>query len=148
MQAGLFSTPRPMPSRVLPAAAAGLVIALALPVFLLLDLPVAGWALAALLWIGSEALTLLLTRLRPQTGNLDHKRKAGGKGDRKIRTAPEFRMLRLIGHTQRSLSQEQVGSFQLKLEISQALRFLHGAKLLADFVVMVIYEGSKSTRGG
>jgi heme O synthase-like polyprenyltransferase len=70
VQAGLFSTPRPMPSRVLPAAAAGLVIALALPVFLLLDLPVAGWALAALLWIGSEALTLLLTRLRPETGNL------------------------------------------------------------------------------
>jgi hypothetical protein len=70
MQAGLFSTPRPMPSRVLPVAAAGLVLAIALPIFLLLDLPVAGWALAALLWVGSEALTLLLTRLRPETGNL------------------------------------------------------------------------------
>jgi multisubunit Na+/H+ antiporter MnhF subunit len=42
----------------------------ALPVFLLLDLPVAGWALAALLWVGSQALSLLLTRLRPETGNL------------------------------------------------------------------------------
>jgi hypothetical protein len=70
VQAGLFSTPRPMPSRVLPVAAAGLVIGLALPIFLLLDLPLAGWALAALLWVGSEALTLLLTRLRPETGNL------------------------------------------------------------------------------
>jgi hypothetical protein len=70
MQAGLFSTPRPMPSRIVPAAAAALVLALALPVFLLLELPAAGWGLAALLWIGSEALTLLLTRLRPETGNL------------------------------------------------------------------------------
>jgi len=70
MAAGLLSTPRPMPSRLVPVAAAGLVLVLALPIFLLLDLPVAGWALAALLWVGSQALTLLLTRLRPETGNL------------------------------------------------------------------------------
>ena len=70
MAGGLLSTPRPMPSRVIPVAAAGLVLVFALPVFLLLDLPVAGWALAALLWAGSQALSLLLTRLRPETGNL------------------------------------------------------------------------------
>jgi hypothetical protein len=70
MAGGLLSTPRPMPSRVVPVAAAGLVLVFALPVFLLLDLPVAGWALAALLWVGSQALSLLLTRLRPETGNL------------------------------------------------------------------------------
>lgn len=70
MAGGLLSTPRPMPSRVLPVAAAGLVLVFALPIFLLLDLPVAGWALAALLWVGSQALSLLLTRLRPETGNL------------------------------------------------------------------------------
>ena len=70
MAGGLLSTPRPMPSRVVPVAAAGLVLVFALPVFLLLDLPVAGWALAALLWAGSQALSLLLTRLRPETGNL------------------------------------------------------------------------------
>jgi hypothetical protein len=67
---GLLSTPRPMPSRVVPVAAAGLVLVFALPVFLLLELPVAGWALAAVLWVGSQALSLLLTRLRPETGNL------------------------------------------------------------------------------
>ena len=70
MAGGLLSTPRPMPSRVLPVAAAGLVLVFALPIFLLLELPVAGWALAALLWVGSQALSLLLTRLRPETGNL------------------------------------------------------------------------------
>jgi multisubunit Na+/H+ antiporter MnhF subunit len=70
MAAGLLSTPRPVPGRLLPAAAAALVLALALPVFVLADFPVAGWALAAVLWIGSQALSLLLTRLRPQTGNL------------------------------------------------------------------------------
>jgi hypothetical protein len=70
MQSGLLSTPRPVPGRVLPAAAGGLVIALALPVFLLAGFPLAGWALAAVLWVGSQALSLVLARLRPQTGNL------------------------------------------------------------------------------
>jgi multisubunit Na+/H+ antiporter MnhF subunit len=59
-----------MPGRVLPAAAGALVIALGLPVFLLAGFPLAGWALAAVLWVGSLALSLLLTRLRPETGNL------------------------------------------------------------------------------
>ncbi len=70
MASGLLSTPRPMPGRLLPAAAGGLVIVLALPVFLLAGFPLAGWALAAVLWVGSQALVLLLTRLRPETGNL------------------------------------------------------------------------------
>jgi hypothetical protein len=70
VQAGLFSTPRPVPGRLLPAASGALVILLALPVFLLAGFPLAGWALAAVLWIGSQALSLLLTRLRPETGNL------------------------------------------------------------------------------
>jgi len=46
------------------------VIALALPVFLAADWPLAGWGLAALLWLASQALTLVLTRLRPEDGNL------------------------------------------------------------------------------
>jgi hypothetical protein len=70
MAAGLFSTPRPMPGRLLPAAAGTAVIVLALPIFLLAGFPLAGWGLAAVLWIGSQALTELLTRLRSQTGNL------------------------------------------------------------------------------
>jgi hypothetical protein len=70
MAAGLFSTPRPMPGRLLPAAAGTAVIVLALPIFLLAGFPLAGWGLAAVLWIGSQALTELLTRVRSQTGNL------------------------------------------------------------------------------
>ena len=70
MATGIFSTPRPMPGRLLPAAAGTAVIVLGLPVFLLAGFPLAGWGLAAVLWIGSQALTELLTRLRPETGNL------------------------------------------------------------------------------
>jgi hypothetical protein len=70
MAAGLLSTPRPVPGRLLPAVAGSAVIVLALPVFVLAGFPLAGWGLAAVLWVGSQALTELLTRLRPQTGNL------------------------------------------------------------------------------
>jgi hypothetical protein len=70
MAHGLFSTPRPVPGRLLPALAGTAVIVLALPVFVLAGFPLAGWGLAAVLWIGSQLLTALLTRLRPETGNL------------------------------------------------------------------------------
>jgi hypothetical protein len=68
--ARVFSTPRPAPSRLLPAAAGGLVIALALPIFLAAGWPLAGWALGAVLWLAGQALSLLLARLRPGVGNL------------------------------------------------------------------------------
>ena len=61
---GVFSTPRPMPPRVLPVAAGGAVIALALPVFVLAGWPFEGWALAAVLWAAAQALALLLARVR------------------------------------------------------------------------------------
>jgi len=70
MRAGLFATPRPVPGRLLPALGGALVILLALPVFLLADLDVAGWALGAVLWFGLEAIDLVLTRLRERTGNV------------------------------------------------------------------------------
>ena len=70
MAPGIFSTPRPVPGRLLPALAGSFVFVIALPIFLLADFPLSGWAIAAVLWIGSLGLTALLTRLRPQTGNL------------------------------------------------------------------------------
>ena len=70
MSARVFSTPRPVPSRLLPAAAGALVIAVAFPVFLAAGWPLAGWALGAVLWLAGQALSLLLTRLRPGVGNL------------------------------------------------------------------------------
>ena len=45
-------------------------IALALPVFLLAGWALTGWAIAALLWVGSQAFGLLLSRLSPSADNL------------------------------------------------------------------------------
>jgi hypothetical protein len=66
----VWSTPRPVPARVIPIAAGGAVIALALPVFLAAGLPLDGWVLAAVLWVAAQALGLLLARLQPGADNL------------------------------------------------------------------------------
>ncbi len=70
MRAGIFATPRPEPGHLLPALAGTLVVALALPVFLLAGWDVAGWGLAAVLWLGVHGLDLLLRRARSSDGNL------------------------------------------------------------------------------
>lgn len=70
MSAGIFSTPRPIPSRIAPAIAGGSVIALALPIFAVARWPLAGWALAAVLWAAALAFSLVLARLPGDPGNL------------------------------------------------------------------------------
>ena len=70
MTEGIFSTPRPMPSRLLPALAGSAVVVVALPVYALAGWPLAGWALAAVLWFGALVLGELLTRLRGDGDNL------------------------------------------------------------------------------
>jgi hypothetical protein len=70
MRAGMFATPRPVPGRLIPAAGGTVVLVLALAVFLLADLDLKGWALGALLWIGLEAIEIVLTRLRSRTANV------------------------------------------------------------------------------
>jgi hypothetical protein len=70
VSARVLSTPRPVPSRFLPTVGGGVVIGLALPVFLAAGWPLAGWGLAAVLWLAAQALSVLLTRLRPNAGNL------------------------------------------------------------------------------
>jgi hypothetical protein len=70
VSAPVFSTPRPVPSRLLPAVAGALVVALALPVFVAAGWRVEGWALGAVLWAAAQAFGFVLTRLRPGTGNL------------------------------------------------------------------------------
>jgi hypothetical protein len=59
---GILGAPRPYPERQrwLAPAAGALVIALALPLFLVAGWPVKGWAAAALLWLAAQALGLLL----------------------------------------------------------------------------------------
>ena len=61
-------TPRPVPNRILPTLAGALVLAFALPVFLLAGWPLTGWALAVVLWLGVHALDLVLTRQQERLG--------------------------------------------------------------------------------
>ena len=70
MRAGMFATPRPVPGRLIPAAGGVLVLLLAFAVFLIADLDLEGWALGALLWVGLEAIEIVLTRLRSRTANV------------------------------------------------------------------------------
>jgi hypothetical protein len=70
MSAGIFSTPRPVPGRLVATVAACALIALALPVFLIAGWPFAGWALAAVLWLAALAFSLLLARLSGDPANL------------------------------------------------------------------------------
>jgi hypothetical protein len=63
-------TPRPVPGRLVPLAGGAFVIALALPVFLLAGWRLAGWGLAAVLWLAMQGVGMLLARLRGSVGNL------------------------------------------------------------------------------
>jgi hypothetical protein len=69
---GILGAPRPYPDRQrwLAPAAGALVIAIALPLFLVAGWPLEGWAAAALLWVGAQALGLLLGRVKPSPDNL------------------------------------------------------------------------------
>ena len=70
MRAAIFENPRPEPGHLVPALASALVIVLALPVFLVTDLPVGGWALAAVLWAAAHGIDALLRRARGDVGNV------------------------------------------------------------------------------
>ena len=66
----MFSTPRPVPSRLAPTIAGGTVVLLALPVFAVTGWPLQGWALAAVLWVAAQAFAFVLARLAGDTDNL------------------------------------------------------------------------------
>ncbi len=68
MLATLFSTRRAEPDHLLPAAGGTVVLALLLPVVALLGWSIAGWALAAVLWLGLHGLDLLVVRARSKPG--------------------------------------------------------------------------------
>jgi hypothetical protein len=69
MLSALFSTPRSEPGHGLPAAGGAIVLLLLLPVFALLGWSIAGWGLAAVLWVGLHGLELVLARVRRQQGD-------------------------------------------------------------------------------
>ena len=56
-------SPRPLPARRAPIAAGGLVVAFALPVFVLAGWELRGWALGAVLWLASQAVGVLFDRI-------------------------------------------------------------------------------------
>jgi len=70
MRERAWAQPRPLPQKTLPVAAGALVLAIALPVFVLAGWRIQGWALGAVLWVGSQALGWVLTRLPSSTANL------------------------------------------------------------------------------
>jgi hypothetical protein len=55
--------PRPLPDRRLPVITGGAIVALALPVFLVADWPLEGWALGAGLWVASRLLDSIFSRV-------------------------------------------------------------------------------------
>jgi hypothetical protein len=65
-----LTTPRPEPNHLLPVVGSGLVILLALPVFLVADLPIGGWALAAALWAAVHTIDTLFIIYSGDAGNL------------------------------------------------------------------------------
>ena len=73
-----LSTPRPVPGRLLPAAGAALILLLALPVYLIAGWPIAGWALAATLWVGMHLLDVFLARAQSQADTLNGPMQAFG----------------------------------------------------------------------
>ena len=56
-------TPRPLPERRLPVVAGGMLVGLALPIFLVAGWRVQGWALGAVLWAGSQLLGVVFSRI-------------------------------------------------------------------------------------
>jgi hypothetical protein len=59
-----------MPERRLPVAAGGVVVALALPIFVIAGWRVEGWMLGAVLWAGSQLLGLVFARVGINEPNL------------------------------------------------------------------------------
>ena len=55
--------PRPLPDRRLAVVAGGAIVALALPVFLVADWRVGGWAFGAGLWLASRVLDAVFSRV-------------------------------------------------------------------------------------
>ena len=66
----VFSTPRPLPGRAVPAVAGAAVVALALPVFMIAGWRLDAWLLGAVLWTAAQALGALLARLPLGADNL------------------------------------------------------------------------------
>ena len=62
--------PHPTPRSHTPAIVGSIVVAGALPVFLVTGLPIGGWVIAAILWAAGQAIALVLQRMPIGMANL------------------------------------------------------------------------------
>jgi hypothetical protein len=62
--------PHPVPQSNRPILASGVVVAAALPLFLIAGWPLAGWGIATVLWIASQFVAVVLRRRPLGMGNL------------------------------------------------------------------------------
>jgi hypothetical protein len=60
--ASTLMRPRPLPDRRMPVVAGGLVVLLALPIFLLAGWPIGGWAFGLVLWLASQLLGVVFAK--------------------------------------------------------------------------------------
>jgi hypothetical protein len=67
---GAWTQPRRPPDVTLPAIAGTIVVALALPIFLVNGWRIEGWLLGAVLWTASQLFGVVLHRVHSRTGNL------------------------------------------------------------------------------
>src|SRR5580765_700942 len=58
------TSPRPAPQVFMPVIAGTVLIALALPIFIVAGWPIDGWVIAATLWVASQIFGYLLVRMR------------------------------------------------------------------------------------
>lgn len=70
MNGGLLSTPRPVPKGRVPMLAGTAVVLLALPAFVVGGWSLAGWGIAAALWLAFQAIGLALGRLPVGLGSM------------------------------------------------------------------------------
>lgn len=131
MIADRLMTPHAIPARLAPALAGTVLIALALPVFVVAGWPMKGWLLAAVLWIGGQLFALLLARLPLGAGNL------AAAGMRGIGTS--FRAMAVgIPLVAVTVADERVGiaaalvyAFAFTLELAVSLLVYFGAEARA-----------------
>ena len=62
--------PHPQPRTHMPAIVGSIVVAGALPLFLIAGWPLGGWAIATVLWIAGQAIALVLQRMPIGMANL------------------------------------------------------------------------------
>lgn len=79
--------------------------------------------------------------------HLDHKGKAGGKGDGEVGTASSIGLFWFVDQIQGFLLEQQMGGLQFKPEIKETFMVPGGAQFLSDLISEGGDEGREPARG-